>query len=367
VTRSFYEKVWDWVTEHPDIRIFYQQKTHSLSLSEFEALEAEANANNANAVPSRQPWQPSACAQAATAQLASRPSDTLASLRGSLRERLLDEPCPPTNILNPQAGSDDANLSSSHTTQPQTTSPVTATLSTSATTNAGLETSSADFASPPEVARVQSRLRGPRKVPKGFRIQEPIFDEPPTSLTSPKLFASQNRIWHAVAGHSMDLKKLPAMEFVLLCIIATYGSAGIAQPELVVLSGQDKRSVPKRTDALAQKGYIEKRAHYSTKVHNTNTHTSLCVHKKSVKGNRGIITERTIDEVFGPGANFDGAGFIYLLHKLLKESGGTVPVRELRRRMVKIPSIRSESNTESARVCPSTNGLSGLPAAASIV
>jgi transcription factor C subunit 3 len=366
VTRSFYEKVWDWVTEQPDIRIFHQQTTLNLSLSEFEALEAGANVNNPNAVPSRQPWQPLPCAQAATTPLASLPSDDLLSLGGVLRERLLGDGCTPTNTLAPQAVSDDANLLSSRIAQPHPSSPATATLPMPATTNTELDIASADIASPPEVARVQSRLRGPRKIPKGFRVQEPIFDEPPSSLTAPKLFASQNRIWQAVAGHSLDLKKLPAMEFVLLCIIATYGSEGIAQPELVVLSGQDKRSVPKRTDALAQKGYIEKIAHYSNKIH-THTHTSLCIHKKSAKGNRGAITERTIDEVFGQESNFDGAGFIYLLHKLLVESGGAVPVRELRRRMVKIPYIRSESHTESARVFPSINGLSDLPAAVSIV
>lgn len=49
------------------------------------------------------------------------------------------------------------------------------------------------------------------------------------------------------------------MEFGLLCAIARAREDGILQGPLTQVTGQDKRSVPKRTDALHSKGYILKR------------------------------------------------------------------------------------------------------------
>lgn len=88
----------------------------------------------------------------------------------------------------------------------------------------------------------------------------------------------RERTWHAIAGHGPDETKLPLSEFVLLSIIAAHRSAGIDQIRLVNLSGQDKRSVPKRTDALKKKGYIEKRA-----VQIKSARTSLCTHRRFLK------------------------------------------------------------------------------------
>lgn len=51
---------------------------------------------------------------------------------------------------------------------------------------------------------------------------------------------------------------MPGLEFKLLSLVAAAGPNGILQPDLTKLSGQDKRSVPKRTDALENKGYITK-------------------------------------------------------------------------------------------------------------
>lgn len=74
-----------------------------------------------------------------------------------------------------------------------------------------------------------------------------------------RIFVSKERMWYALTGHEPDETKVPASEFLLLSIVAMHKSDGIAQTDLVRLSGQDKRSVPKRTDSLAQKGYVEKR------------------------------------------------------------------------------------------------------------
>lgn len=89
------------------------------------------------------------------------------------------------------------------------------------------------------------------------------------------MFVSEERTWLAITGHGPDDTKVLPMEFALLSIIASHKSSGIAQPELIKLSGQDKRSVPKRTDVLQRKGYIEKRA-----IQMKATRTSLCTLRK---------------------------------------------------------------------------------------
>ncbi|KAJ5257030.1 hypothetical protein N7478_013134 [Penicillium angulare] len=101
-------------------------------------------------------------------------------------------------------------------------------------------------------------------------------NEPEESTPSTaRVYVSKERTWYAVAGHEPDENKLPASEFALLSIIAIRKSSGISQIELIRLSGQDKRSVPKRTDSLATKGYVDKRA-----VHVRGSRTSLLTHRQ---------------------------------------------------------------------------------------
>jgi len=83
--------------------------------------------------------------------------------------------------------------------------------------------------------------------------------EEPSIVGGLRLYVSEERMWRVVAGHGVDHSKVPAMDFVCLSIIAARGPKGILQPELVVVSGQDKRSLPRRTDHLHKFGYIEKR------------------------------------------------------------------------------------------------------------
>ena len=73
-----------------------------------------------------------------------------------------------------------------------------------------------------------------------------------------KLYACDDRLWWAAAGHGPDLEKIPRTYFTCLSIIASFREKGVAQPDLVRLSGQDIRSVPKRTQVLCEQGYIEK-------------------------------------------------------------------------------------------------------------
>ena len=72
------------------------------------------------------------------------------------------------------------------------------------------------------------------------------------------VYASEAQIWQAVAGHAPDYDRVPRLDFACLSVIASQGEQGIVQPEVVKITGQDKRSVPSRTNRLAEKGYIQK-------------------------------------------------------------------------------------------------------------
>jgi transcription factor C subunit 3 len=117
-------------------------------------------------------------------------------------------------------------------------------------------------------------------------------DSPKPQALDPKkgvrLFVSEERTWHAVAGHGPDLKKIPKMDFILLSIIAAQKAKGILQGDLVRMSGQDKRSVPSRTDRLAERGYIEKRL-----VKLRGAKTSLLIHH----GYKSVNATQTLEEV----------------------------------------------------------------------
>ncbi|KAH0834564.1 hypothetical protein FOPE_03527 [Fonsecaea pedrosoi] len=80
----------------------------------------------------------------------------------------------------------------------------------------------------------------------------------PRATKGPRISVSETRIWQAICGHPPDLSKVVPLEFELLSHIAAARSTGILQGDLVRASGQDKRSVPKRTDSLQSKGYITK-------------------------------------------------------------------------------------------------------------
>ncbi|EEH35572.2 hypothetical protein PAAG_06619 [Paracoccidioides lutzii Pb01] len=101
---------------------------------------------------------------------------------------------------------------------------------------------------------------------------------PPNSSGALRVFVSEERMWLAITGHERDHSRVPPLEFDLLSIIASRKWQGVMQPELPKLSGQDKRSVPKRTDSLSRKGYIEKRP-----VQYMSARTSLCTLRKFVR------------------------------------------------------------------------------------
>ncbi|KAJ5121570.1 B-block binding subunit of TFIIIC [Penicillium bovifimosum] len=134
------------------------------------------------------------------------------------------------------------------------------------------------------------------------------------SHSSPlRIFVSEERIWVALTGHPPDETKVLPLEFVLLSIIASRKSEGIVQPELVRLSGQDKRSVPKRTSALHQKGYIDKRP-----VQTKKARTSLCTLQRYFRpSDKKVVNQEEEDSQSK--AMIDFASFNTDLFNILRE------------------------------------------------
>lgn len=110
-----------------------------------------------------------------------------------------------------------------------------------------------------------------------------------------RLYASDNRMWHALTGHDPDFGKVKSLDFICLSIIAACGPKGILQHDLTRISGQDKRSLPARTDRLRDGGYIGK-ARVCIQLSNPSRamHTSRCVLKRFVDTNADQ-KQQTID------------------------------------------------------------------------
>lgn len=102
----------------------------------------------------------------------------------------------------------------------------------------------------------------------------------------PRIYLNEERLYAIICGHPPDTSKVPRLEFELLSHIAATKSGGILQGELTKLSGQDKRSVPKRTDALHRKGYIVKEA-----VFYRGNRTSRLTLKRFIKEDASDIDE----------------------------------------------------------------------------
>ncbi|KAF1837782.1 hypothetical protein BDW02DRAFT_97278 [Decorospora gaudefroyi] len=273
--RMFYERMWQWVTNHPDIRIIYQKEARQYTLSEFEAAELHET-GTIGATPSTDSIQP----LSASSDGVSQPSKALSALGQALRQQVVNE----GKLSKALAGPDSHD---SATTLPR---------------------------------------QWPRNVPGGPSSTSAVFDKPDPSITAPRLYASQNRIWQALTGHSIDLKKVPCMEFVLLSLIAARGAAGIPQPELVRISGQDKRSVPKRTMELARKGYIAK-----YEVQAGKARTSLCIHRQFISQNT-FIGSSAVEDVYMKDGTFVVRNFPQLLYDKFGK-GGVVPTWNIRKRL----------------------------------
>ncbi|KAK4033835.1 hypothetical protein C8A01DRAFT_49642 [Parachaetomium inaequale] len=77
--------------------------------------------------------------------------------------------------------------------------------------------------------------------------------------TRPRIHPAEDLVWQTLTRHGVDYKRVPALEWACLQGVASTRAEGILQSDLRRLVDQDKRSLPKRTDSLARKGYIAKR------------------------------------------------------------------------------------------------------------
>lgn len=128
---------------------------------------------------------------------------------------------------------------------------------------------------------------------RGMSPAQPIPDLiEPISGRGIRLFATESRIWRTIAGHEPDYARIPGLDFNCLSIIAACGPPGIPQNDLVRISGQDKRSLPLRTDRLHKSGYIIKRP--VTLYHNKALlHTSLLTLQRFAESSEATATELT--------------------------------------------------------------------------
>ncbi|KAJ6278927.1 hypothetical protein J3E71DRAFT_203972 [Bipolaris maydis] len=297
--RKFYERTWQWLTNHPDIRIVYKAEVQNYTLSEFEAAELHESGTigDPHAAESDQRLSTSAIKRA-------HPSKTLSGLREALRQRIYGEeggPRIPSSLPNQAIVS-------------------------------------------------ISAVRSSRSVVEAPQTTTAIFDEPNSTMTAPRLYTSQNRVWQALTGHGIDLKKVPSMEFVLLSLIAARGAAGITQPELIAISGQDKRSVPHRTDELARKNYISKYPVQSNKMR-----TSLCIHTKFVSQN-AFIESSAVEDVYQDDGTFVVRSFAQLLYNKVGE-GGIVPTRTIRQKLGVPMSAWNKRATQGALIRLDQSGM----------
>ncbi|KAL4878828.1 hypothetical protein BJY04DRAFT_229542 [Aspergillus karnatakaensis] len=146
----------------------------------------------------------------------------------------------------------------------------------------------------------------------GLSLEDAETRQSKTEETTPiRVFVSEERTWLAITGHEPDDTKVLPLEFELLSIIASRQASGISQPELIRISGQDKRSVPKRTDVLQKKGYIEKRA-----IQMRNARTSLCTLRKFVQAGQSSSETSTRSDA---DRMIDFKAFTSKLFQILKE------------------------------------------------
>ncbi|KAK4631030.1 hypothetical protein CLAFUW4_02334 [Fulvia fulva] len=146
-------------------------------------------------------------------------------------------------------------------------------------------------------------------------------------LDGKRIFVSEERVWLTLTGHGIDHKRIPPLEFVLLSVVAAAGPRGILQPYAGKLTDQDKRSVPKRTDMLAEKGYIVKQH-----VLGTGAKTTVLKLKRWTTGEqplRSIDHPMTDPEKGGNPVIFYDAWYNTTI-RALKENRGMIAMKDLR-------------------------------------
>ena len=146
-------------------------------------------------------------------------------------------------------------------------------------------------------------------------------EETVPAYTGKRLCTGEERVWYAITGHGVDYKRIPPLEFQALSVIAAHGSKGVLQPDVTTQTGQDKRSLPKRTDNLAKNGYIVK-----INVVARSTKTSLLKLKKFAGE-----PEKLVDDQALPGTSIIEYNVWYdKAMELLKQNDNIIAFQDMR-------------------------------------
>ena len=258
IDRPFLERVWKWLTKNPEIRVGEHAGHKRLTLSEVETRNAAIEYLEPPSTASGQKQQGQANAAS-------------------------------------QALMEVANHQDAHTAQ-------TREAATSASDHAVIQTvQHAPAPGVPEVDKPPTASQAFAKSPDNGKDGDipqagaagQVAIAPAKTLTAlPKstfqpgirLYTSKNRMWYALTGHGPNLSRVKALDFIALSIIAACGPTGILQNDLTRISGQDKRSLPARTDRLHEGGYIVKeRLMTDDGTGQRMIHTSRCTLTRYVK------------------------------------------------------------------------------------
>ena len=138
-----------------------------------------------------------------------------------------------------------------------------------------------------------SKTKAARAETPGTRASRNNVTPRSTSQPEIRLYTSRNRMWYAITGHGPDEGRVKSFDFVCLSVIAASGPKGILQNNLISITGQDKRSLPSRTDRLRGGGYIVKERE-TTWVGDPQRrmHTSRCTLARYAKG-KAAADEKT--------------------------------------------------------------------------
>ena len=142
-----------------------------------------------------------------------------------------------------------------------------------------------------EVSSVHGSKYSPKKSMK--KLQDLGQD------TRIRVYTTEERSWVALTGHAPDPSRVANLDFVLLSIIGSQRYAGILQPSLSHVSGQDPRSVPRRVQRMRDNGYLDIR-----KTVGNGMATSMLYLKRYAPKARMIVT---VPDVPGYGYDLPGS------------------------------------------------------------
>ena len=222
--RPFLEQVWNWLVQHPEIRVGKNGEGNKLSLSQVEASFQKDTGNIS-------------------------PENALQRINSETQQESL--------------------LGSSVTRS----------------------------AHPARIKGLDQKQAPPKRKEKSAML--------PASVSEYRLYTTEARAWQAIAGHGPDYSRIQPLEFQCLSIISSRRNHGILQSDLVKISDQDKRSVPKRTDLLAAGGYIDKRP-----VLTKGMKTSLLYAKRFAPGSGPLLSDAISSQCSSGGSQTGGAVFI---------------------------------------------------------